>query len=398
MPYPFLLSYARGDSQIEGPPPQPDGPFTAFLQRLNQRVKSLTGSPGFIDRTDIRAGQDWPHELAEALRTAETMVCLYSPSYFQSEYCGKEMQVFLDRRRNYIRANAGKKPGNIIPVLWHPVPRRIPASLPNIQYEALDFDSTTLGVWNLGDQGRDRDLRDFADEIAIRVRDAADETPLPPLPIRPRMNAVRSAFYPAPLPLPEFDTPDATGGPDTVTFVYALSAQWNAWPWAPPENQAVLHLAAAVAKGHEMEATQLTFALADASLPHRLSSLRRRNNVVILLLDAASLSLEDLHARLQDYDRPEHSSFATIVIGNNDVVQAVQGKLHEFLPYFGKRSAPHLYFVDARESFSKIVAEALDGLRLAIVNNPQAPNIISNPTEFHSLPGIGGPGRLETAP
>src|SRR5262244_3020632 len=87
-----------------------------FSSRLNQRVKSLTGKSGFVDRTDIRAGQEWPDELAEALRTAETMVCLYSPSYFRSEYCGKEMQVFLDRRRNYIRANAGKKPANIIPV------------------------------------------------------------------------------------------------------------------------------------------------------------------------------------------------------------------------------------------------------------------------------------------
>jgi hypothetical protein len=68
------------------------------------------------------------------------MVCLYSPAYFQGGYCGKEMQVFLDRRRNYIRANAGKKPANIIPVLWHPVPRRIPMTLPGIQYKDAKLD------------------------------------------------------------------------------------------------------------------------------------------------------------------------------------------------------------------------------------------------------------------
>jgi hypothetical protein len=112
----------------------------------------------------------------------------------------------------------------------------------------------------------------------------------------------------------------------------------------------------------------------------------------------ASLGLEGLRARLQDYDRPEHSSFATIVIGDSNLFPELPDKLNEMLPYFAKRSAPHLYFVDARDSFSKIVAEALDGLRLEVVNNPQAPNIIGNPTEFHCVPGIGGPGQPQTAP
>jgi TIR domain len=392
MPYPFLLSYAHGDAEIDG------APFRTFLDRLNQRVSQLTGKGlGFVDRTDIRPGQEWPDELAEALRTTETMVCMYSPSYFQSEYCGREMQVFLDRRRNYIRTNGGKKPANIIPVIWHPVPRRIPKSLPNIEYAALDGSSPATGVWNLGDQGRERELYDFVDKIAIRVRDAADETPLPPLQIRPRMNAVRSAFIPAPLPLPEFDLPSVTSGPDTVTFVYVSSTQWNTWPWAPPDDQAVLHLAAAVAKGNEMETTQLTFAPADENLTHRLASLRGRNNVVILLLDVASLGLRGLRTRLQDYDRPEHSLFATIVIGNTNALAELRGKLNEILPYFATRTAPHLYLVDARDGFSKIIAEALDGLRLSIVNNPQVLNIISKPTEFQSLPEIDGPGQSQPA-
>jgi hypothetical protein len=89
--------------------------------------------------------------------------------------------------------------------------------------------------------------------------------------------------------------------------VYTSSIRWNAWPWAPPEEQAVLYLAASVAKGREMESTQLTFDPADANLACRLDSLRRRNNVVILLVDAASLALDALRARIQDYDRPEHA-------------------------------------------------------------------------------------------
>jgi hypothetical protein len=157
-----------------------------------------------------------------------------------------------------------------------------------------------------------------------------------------------------------------------------------------------LHLAAAVAKGNEMEATQLTFVPTDENLTHRLTALRGRNNVVVLLLDVASLGLKGLRTRLQDYDRPEHSLFATIVIGNSNAL--AQLRLNETLPYFATRSAPHLYLIDARDKFSKIIAEALDGLRLSVVNNPQILNIISNPTEFQSLPAIDGPGGPKPAP
>src|SRR5262245_44919752 len=123
MPHPFFLSYARVDAhKIEKGRRQPDPTFEAFLDRLSQRVTQLTGEgPGFVDR-NIEIGEDWRDDLAEALATSKTMVCLYSPSYFKSETCGKEMQVFLDRRRRYIRENVGKKPANIIPVIWQPIP------------------------------------------------------------------------------------------------------------------------------------------------------------------------------------------------------------------------------------------------------------------------------------
>jgi hypothetical protein len=398
MTYPFLLSYARSDATTGEDPPQADANFESFLRRLNQRVRQLTGSPGFVDRNNILAGQEWPEELAEALRTAQTMVCLYSPSYFLSEYCGKEMQVFLDRRR---KASAGKKPANIIPVLWQPVPRRIPKTLPDIQFKSANLNEETQGVWNLGDQNRQRELIDIADQIALRVRDAADLTPLAPLPARPHMNAVRSAFLPPPLPRPEFDDPDTSDGPNTVTFVYPSPTRWSEWPWAPPEDRAVLYLAAAVAKGSDMESTQLTFDLNDANLTGRLAALRRRNNVVILLVDAASLAHDNLRARIQDFDRPEHSPFAAIVMDNN-AGQGLRATLDRVFPYFSRRAAPHFHivqsgenFIETRESFSDIVSDALAQLRLAVANHPYAPNPIDNPTGFQNLPGVNGPGRRE---
>jgi TIR domain len=394
MPHPFALSYARLDANIDEHSRESDPHFEEFLKRLNQRVRHLTGRVGFVDRTNFRPGQEWPDELAEALRTTQTMVCLYSPSYFASDYCGKEMQVLLDRRRNYIRVNAGKKPANIIPVLWHPAPRQIPKTLPEIEYHAPNLDPNTHGAWNLGDDCHIEDLRKFADAIAIRVRDAAYETPLDPLPERPRMQAVRSAFQPPPLPLPEFDAPGQVGGPDTVTFVYPSLQQWDAWPWAPPAERAVLHLATAVAKGNDMESTQLTFDLADAHLTARLELLRRKNNVVILLLDGPSLGRDDLRARMRDYDQPEHSSFAAIVVTKARPEEDLRPGLSSMLPSLSKRAAPYFHLVEGREKFSDIVGQALNELKLAVVRAPQTLNVINNASEFQSLPAVNGPGAL----
>jgi len=245
---------------------------------------------------------------------------------------------------------------------------------------------------------RAKDLEKFADEIALKVRDAVEETPLPPLEWRPRMDGVRSAFLPPPLPLPEFDSPDAAAaGPDVVTFVYARAARWNVWPWAPPEEQAVLHLAAAVAKGKEMVSTQLTFELENGDFNDRLNSLRLKNNVVVLLLEETCLELEHFRLRIRDYDRPEYSTFATVVIGRNDPRPQTRDKLGETLPFFSKRNDPYLFFVGDREQFSEIIARAIDGLRLATVRNPQAPNLIEYSVKFSSLPGIRGPGSREDA-
>ena len=277
-------------------------------------------------------------------------------------------------------------------MLWHPTVRRIPKTLPKIQYQAPNLDPDTQGVWSLGDLKRDQELKDFADAIAIRVRNAADETPLAPLPERPRMQTVRSAFQPPPLPLPEFDAPSTTSGPDTVTFVYPSLARWDAWPWAPPPDQAVLHLAAAVAKGNEMESTQLTFDLADAQLTDRLALIRRKNNLAILILDAPSLDREDLRTRIRDYDALEHPSFATIVVANSAPGPDFKAKLNATLPRFSRRTVPYFYLVEARQEFSDIVGQALNALKLAVVRDPQVLNAINDRSEFQSLPAVSGPG------
>jgi hypothetical protein len=150
-----------------------------------------------------------------------------------------------------------------------------------------------------------------------------------------------------------------------------------------------------------MESTQLTFDLADTNLTERLAALQRRNNVVILFVDVAHADLDVLRTRMQEFDRPEHSSFAVIAIVNRRCSPDLRAGIDTIFPYFARRSAPYFQLVETpetfnsktRESFTKVVAEALEQLRLAVVNNPYAPNIIGNATGFHTLPSVAGPGR-----
>jgi hypothetical protein len=403
MPYPFFLSYSRKDAVTIDD--APDHHFIAFVERLQQRVFHWTSSLGFVDKQSIEPGQDWSNELADALCNANTMVCLYSPSYFMSEYCGKEMQVFLDRRRNYMLAHAGKSPANIIPVVWQAVPWRIPTTLPDIQYTDANLDANRQGVWDLGDQSQNTELIKIADQTARRVVDAADLTPLTALTTRPSLNAVRSAFLPPPLPLIEFDSADASAGPNAATFVYASTARWNEWPWAPPDNQAVLYLAAAVAKGREMDSTQMVFKLADTTLSDRLSRLRQTNNVVVLFVDAASLKIDALRARLRDFDASAHASFAIIIMINNGRDADLRAAIEESLPYFSRRAHPHFQIFETKEGFnlktrddfSKTVSKTLSEIKLAVLRDSQSSELVNQSTEYRVLPTVVGPGQSQVS-
>jgi hypothetical protein len=405
MPHPFFLSYSRKDSvKIDG---TPDPHFTEFVARLQQRVSHWTAGLGFIDDPSIEPGQIWSDELADALCTANTMICLYSPSYFMSEYCGKEMQIFLDRRQTYMRTHAGKSPANIIPVVWQAVPWRIPTTLPDIQYADANLDVNRQGVWDLGDQGQNSDLIKIADQTARRVREAADLTPLTALTTRPSLNAVRSAFLPPPLPLIEFDSAGASAGPNAATFVYASTAStahWHQWPWAPPENQAVLYLAAAVAKGREMDSTQMVFNLADTTLNDRLSRLKQSNNVVVLFVDAGCLEkIDALRARLRDFDASAHASFAIIIMMNDGRDGDLRTAIEEGLPYFSRRAPPYFqvfetkegFNFETRDNFSKTVSKTLSEIKLAVLRDSQSSEPVNQSTEYRVLPTVVGPGQSQ---
>jgi formylglycine-generating enzyme required for sulfatase activity len=91
-----FLSYTRLDDEAH------DGAITALRQRLELRVRAVTGDRGFTIFQDVDAikfGQHWPSRLDEALAGARFLIPVLSPLFFRSEPCRDELGKFLELER-----------------------------------------------------------------------------------------------------------------------------------------------------------------------------------------------------------------------------------------------------------------------------------------------------------
>ncbi len=69
----------------------------------------------FVDQECLEVGDLWPESLKSALKSSRCMVGIWSPSYFQSEWCMTEWESFLGREK---LVNMGFH-GLIAPVRFH---------------------------------------------------------------------------------------------------------------------------------------------------------------------------------------------------------------------------------------------------------------------------------------
>jgi hypothetical protein len=80
---------------------------------LSQEVGRETSL--FVDEDCIETGDRWPERLQESLKLSRCMVCVWSPLYFQSDWCVSEWRSFLAREK---RLNLTSH-GLIAPVRFH---------------------------------------------------------------------------------------------------------------------------------------------------------------------------------------------------------------------------------------------------------------------------------------
>ena len=87
-----FLSYTHFDDKALG------GAIKTLREALEWAVQARTGMSFriFQDVEDINPGENWEKKLASAIENADLFVPILTPSFFTSDYCCREAQMFLE--------------------------------------------------------------------------------------------------------------------------------------------------------------------------------------------------------------------------------------------------------------------------------------------------------------
>jgi len=100
----------------------------------------------FLDTPAIRAGKNWEQTITDSLQTCRVMICLYSPSYFNPGFHGKELEFMLQRREAFTKLSRSTEDAPIIiPLLWESkkwLPDALPPRVSKIEYAEKEYGAT----------------------------------------------------------------------------------------------------------------------------------------------------------------------------------------------------------------------------------------------------------------
>ena len=323
MPYEFFLSYARANY---------NGYLKKFFNELSSAVRDLLPAPearevGFFDQ-QLELGEEWSPAIATALQTSKVMVCLYSPAYFSSEYCGREWGVFQQRRQLCATSSAsGTKtnlPPVIKPVIWIPFRADLPEVVTNTQYMRGDEAEAhnQMGLKHMRSMHNKYSSRykEYIQELAKDIVETGKTYPLPPLPNLPSVEDVTSIFDLSPR-IESFSSSRTSGSNlNHVNFVFVAAApndfssskrkhldgykqnggrDWK--PFFPLHQKPIRAFAQYIAASEDLDfySDELPFT---EELPDRMRNAETERRLVILLVDSWTAQLSPYKEILQKLD------------------------------------------------------------------------------------------------
>jgi len=142
-----------------------------FLPKLRTWLDTEVGQTAriFVDTDQIRAGDDWPDELADALAHSKIMVCLWSAQYFTSRWCALELTQMLARRESLAGPNGRLLP-LIIAVLIHDC-ENLPRELSRIQqFPMQDYCSPWIAEGSLTEERLGFEIKRLAQDVADALK------------------------------------------------------------------------------------------------------------------------------------------------------------------------------------------------------------------------------------
>jgi FxsC-like protein len=325
-PY-FFLSYAREDR--EGDPYEVIDRFYGDLTRaIGGRIGRSADEVGFRDTTDVRTGDRWPGAIENALRTCRAFVLILSPRYLTRPYCGKEWAAFNDRLSE---SNASL----IQPVLL--LSRDYLRGPPEVT-EIADSDDKlpelyrTNGLDVLVRHLEEKAYQAFVTAFATRLFEVAEAHPLAPAgAIRP-LDEIQSAFHGD--SGPGLDLPAARDdeGPRfaNVMLVAASRAEVAAirtvtegygdqgpvaWrPWHPEDRDHVSRIVGEIAL---QEGFLPAWVDTDDSSPQHIKDAFDRGNVVVVVADVWTLSLDWYRRCMRKIDESGFMNCVVAVLWND---------------------------------------------------------------------------------
>jgi FxsC-like protein len=339
--YWFYFSYAGRD--------QRNVPYLReFYNDLVQEVRKLAGITssasdaqiGFFDEVGIETGDRWADRVAEALNSCRTFVCLLSASYLDSEFCGKEFQVFLERLDRYAATSSKGRPTLILPVLWASQ-KSLPSPLPPVVASIRIFSTDDPEIYR--EQGLEgllrmksgREYREFLSRFASTLVKHAESDKLPPLDTLPRIEEVESAFL-----NPE-SAGETGGSPDNVYFVFVAGsrtemqklrrhveaygdvggAEWQ--PFLPEGSRHIGFLTQSVATEAELYSNILPV---EQDLINRLRAAESRNTLVIVVVDPWALLIPRYRSIMEELDRMNFVNCAVLILWNESDDETTQNR------------------------------------------------------------------------
>lgn len=159
----IFLSYVRRDDEVFN--------FARPIKnKLERAVSGMSGKPAdvFLDRDDIRAGDNWTDSIKNGVQSSFIFVPIYTANYSKSEACREEFFMFRSH------SNSINVPGLIIPVALFGVDKLLGDGVDEISdyvrsHQCVDFGEAVT-------DGEDSPaFRRKVFEIASRAVDASNE-------------------------------------------------------------------------------------------------------------------------------------------------------------------------------------------------------------------------------
>ena len=282
-----------------------------------------------MDTEGIATGATWQETLGGKLESSPVLVPVFSPSFFASEQCGREVQAILERIRVCAAGQAATAvtPNCILPVIWVWENLAIHPTLRNIHYDNVNYPnryrSKITGLRMLVDLARNRDqFKTFTVSLAIAINNALTATRLPSVKLDYRI--LPSAFA----------TPNATvgaTGPKSVKFAYLAPSRgelgtvrqhlatygvegrdWRAFDPSCPTG--IGHLTEGVAASLRMSYDVISL---DPQFTSKVEAAQQNNGQVVFVVDTWAAQLHGYDGIFAEVDKEEYRSCPMLVPLNN---------------------------------------------------------------------------------